>query len=109
MARGRLANSIGALIVTTVLLTALAAPVPAAAQEIHEFNIPLSNAAREIETLGVQAGIHILASAHDLKGRQLNSVNGTISTDQALTNLLAGTGLQYRYVGERAVAVLATA
>jgi iron complex outermembrane receptor protein len=84
---------------------AMTAPLPAAAQEVHTFNVPAADPASAIRAFGAQAGIQILASADDLKGKQLNPVNGEISTENGLNDLLAGTGLAHRYVGERAVAL----
>jgi iron complex outermembrane receptor protein len=87
-------------------LLAVAVPLPAAAQEVHAFNVSAQDPAGAIRAFGVQAGVQILASADDLKGKKFNRVSGDISTEQALTVLLAGTGLDHRYVGERAVALV---
>ena len=87
-------------------LLAVVAPLPAAAQEVHAFNVVAADPASAIRSFGVQAGLQILASADDLRGKKLNPVRGEISTEQALNDLLAGTGLDHRYVGERAVAVV---
>jgi iron complex outermembrane recepter protein len=82
-----------------------AASLPAAAQEIHTFNVESPDPARAIRAFGTQAHIQILASADDLKGKQFNPVIGKISTEEALDDLLAGSGLDHRYVGDRAVAL----
>src|SRR6266480_2966944 len=101
----RVTDSMSALLLASLL--AVAAPLPAAAQEVHAFNVSTTDPASAIRSFGVQAGIQILASADDLRGKKLNSVNGKISTEQALNDLLAGTGLDHRYVGDRAVALVA--
>jgi iron complex outermembrane receptor protein len=100
----RITDSMSALLLTSLL--AVAAPLPAAAQEVHAFNVVAADPASAIHSFGVQAGIQILASADDLKGKKLNPVSGKISTEQALNDLLAGTGLDHRYVGDRAVALV---
>jgi len=87
-------------------LLAVAVPLPAAAQEVHAFNVSAQDPAGAIRAFGAQAGVQILASANDLKGKKFNPVSGDISTEDALTVLLAGTGLDHRYVGERAVALV---
>jgi iron complex outermembrane receptor protein len=87
-------------------LLAIAAHLPAAAQEMHAFNVSAQDPAGAIRAFGVQAGVQILASADDLKGKKFNPVSGDISTEEALKVLLAGTGLDHRYVGERAVALV---
>jgi iron complex outermembrane recepter protein len=91
-----------------VSLLAMAVPLPAAAQEVHDFNVSAADPATAIGAFGVQAGIQILASADDLKGKQFNSIKGNYSTEDALNDLLAGTGLQHHYVGDRAVALVAS-
>jgi iron complex outermembrane receptor protein len=93
-----------ALLLASIL--AVAAPLPAAAQEVHAFNVSATDPASAIRAFGVQAGLQILASADDLRGKKLNPVSGKISTEQALNDLLAGTGLDHRYVGDRAVALV---
>jgi outer membrane receptor protein involved in Fe transport len=89
-------------------LLAMAAPLPAVAQQVHEFNVSPADPAIAIGTFGAQAGIQILASADDLKGKRLNSIKGSLSTEAALNVLLAGTGLEHRYVSDRAVALVAS-
>ena len=87
-------------------LLAVAPPLPAAAQQVHAFNILVRDPAGAIRAFGAQSGFQILASADDLKGKQFNPVRGNISIEQALDGLLAGTGLDHRYVGDRAVALV---
>jgi iron complex outermembrane receptor protein len=101
----RVTDTMSALLLASLL--AVAAPLPAAAQEVHAFNVAAPDPASAIRAFGVQAGIQILASADDLRGKKLNPVSGKISTEQALNDLLAGTGLDHRYVGDRAVALVA--
>jgi len=93
-----------ALIFATVL--AASSPLPAAAQEVHAFQVAAPDAASAIRAFGAQSGLQILASGDDLSGKKLNPVNGEISTEQALDVLLAGTGFDHRYVGEHAVALI---
>jgi iron complex outermembrane receptor protein len=95
---------VGALILISLLIAA--APVPSAAQEVHAFDVPTSDPASAIRTFVLQSGWQILASADDLKGKTLNPVSGDISVEDGLKELLAGTGLEHRYVGEHAVALV---
>src|SRR5437870_2823971 len=101
----RVTDKMSAFLLASLL--AAAAPLPAAAQEVHAFNVVAADPASAIRAFGVQAGLQILASADDLRGKKLNPVSGKISTEQALNDLLAGTGLEHRYVGDRAVALVA--
>jgi iron complex outermembrane receptor protein len=93
----------------TILLAgaSLAVAVPAMADEMRAFNIDVSSPARALQAFAAQSGVQILASGTRLQGRQLNPVAGELSTEIALQQLLAGSGLRYEYVGERAVALVA--
>jgi iron complex outermembrane recepter protein len=103
--RGCIENDqMSALILASLL--AIAAPLPAVAQEVHAFNVSAQDPASAIRAFGAQAEIQILASAEDLKGKKFNPISGDISTENALNHLLAGTGLAHRYVGDRAVALV---
>jgi iron complex outermembrane receptor protein len=100
----RIDVQMSALILASLL--AVAAPLPAAAQEVHAFNVTVQDPAGAIRSFGVQAGVQILASAEDLKGKKFNPISGDLSTEEALKDLLAGTGLDHQYVGDRAVALV---
>ncbi len=94
---------------SSLLLTALLATagnLPAAAAEMHHFNVAARDAATAIQEFGTQSGVQILAGGEELRGKQLNSVTGKITTDEGLRRLLDGTGLTHRYVGERAIALV---
>jgi iron complex outermembrane receptor protein len=88
------------------LLFGMVAAQSANAQEVHAFNVPTQDPVTAIRAFATQADVEIMASAEDLKGKRLNAVTGEIPTEQALSALLAGTGLTYRYVGERTVALV---
>lgn len=88
------------------LAVGMAAPA-IQADELHHFNIDGANATTALQTFAAQSGMQILASATGLTGRQLNPVAGELSAESALRQMLAGTGLNYRYVSTQAVAVVA--
>src|SRR6202790_2452134 len=94
------------LILIFASLLGAAAVLPAAAQEVHAFNVSAQDPATAIRTFAAQARLQILASARDLKGKKLNPVAGEIPTEDALNALLAGTGLDHRYVADRTVALM---
>ncbi len=96
--------SLGAIIFASLLCAA--AVLPAAAQESHAFNVLAQDPSTAIRAFAAQAGVQILASADDLKGKKLNPIAGEIPTREALNALLAGTGLGHRYVGVRTVALV---
>ena len=98
---GRVCRLIGLLLGLQAVLA-----LPAAAQEVHSFNVPADSAAVAIQSFGQQSNLQIVASAQDLAGKQLNPVNGDLSTDTAFRTLLAGTGLVPQYVDARSVAIV---
>lgn len=91
-----------------LLSAALAAThsLPAFAAETHDFSIRSPDAAVAIHEFGAQAGVQILASGEQLKGKRFNAVAGTLSTDAGMRRLLDGTGLTHRYVGYKTVALV---
>lgn len=93
--------------VIVFFLLATQGALPAFAQEVHRFDVAYSDNAGVIHEFASQAGVQILAAADVLRGHRLNPVIGDHSTDEGLQLLLAGTGLQHRYVGDRAVALMA--
>lgn len=97
-------HTMAALILASVL--AAAASLPAAAQEVHTFHVTTEDSSRAIREFGKQSGLQILAAAEDIKGTRLNPIVGSISTEQAIIRLLDGTGLEHRYVGDRAIALV---
>jgi iron complex outermembrane receptor protein len=83
-----------------------AAGLPAFADELHEFAIATTSAPSAIHSFAAQSGVQILASGERLEGRRFNQVAGLLSTDAALQRMLAGSGLNYEYVGDRAIALV---
>ena len=81
--------------------------LPAFAEEVHSFDIAATTPTSAIHAFATQSGVQILAAAQRLEGRRLNDVTGVLTTDAALQQLLSGSGLNYRYVGERSVALVA--
>lgn len=77
-----------------------AAGAPAAtpvANEVHSWNIPAEDAPSAVRDFGVQSGVVISAAQKDLDGKRLNAVMGSLTVDNALRQLVAGTGLKYVY------------
>lgn len=97
-------NCVYAILLSATL--AAASPVPAFAQEVHQFTVQTADPLQAIQDFGAQSGLQILASATQLRGKQLNAVNGVISSDIGLTQLLEGTGLRHKYVAERTVVLV---
>ncbi len=96
--------SLGAILST--LLLGGTASLSAGAEESHAFNVSAQDPSSAIRAFAAQAGVQILASADDLKGKKLNPIAGEIPTEEALNAMLAGTGLNHRYVGLHTVALM---
>ena len=75
-----------------VATAAILAASPVWAQE-RSFKIPSLPAASGVTEFARQAGVQILVSAEAAQGKHTAAVSGSMSVPQALTNLLAGTGL----------------
>jgi outer membrane receptor protein involved in Fe transport len=88
---------------------ALVMEAPAAAAELHNFDVPAGPAARTIPTFAKQVGIQILASATVLREKRTNAVHGTYSIEQGLTRLLDGTGLAASSAGETGIITVSVA
>jgi outer membrane receptor protein involved in Fe transport len=91
-----------ALLATSTLVVAAS---PAMAQA-KTYNVPEQAAASGIAALGRQADIQIIAARKYTQGRQTNAVRGMRTVDQALDELLAGTGLTARRSGAGTYMVL---
>lgn len=81
-------------------------PLPAFAAESHGFDIGAMDASSALRAFGKQAGVEVMASGELLGGKTLNRVSGEHTVDSALQSLLAGSGLEHQYVGERGVVLL---
>ena len=83
-------------------------PGQAFSNEVHHFDINLTDSHAAILAFGRQAGVQVVVPGDELQGKHLNAIKGDLSVDDGLKQLLAGTGLTYHYVGNRAVALMAT-
>ena len=73
---------------------------PDTAQAVTQaFNIPPQPLAEALIQFGRQSGLQVSAESGVIRGLRTAGVDGTMTRDQALTVLLAGTGLVYRVTG----------
>lgn len=94
------------LLLGTVAVCATAVCQPALAQT-KAFDVPAQSAATGVAVMARQADVQILISAADAQGRRVNAVRGAYPVDQALSLLLAGTGLSAQATGPSAYTVVA--
>ncbi|WP_411037251.1 TonB-dependent siderophore receptor [Shinella sp. BYT-45] len=83
-------------------------PQVAAAQaaRTHAFDIPAQPLDQALRTLARQTGLQIAYQTSIASGAMAPSVTGTMTAEQALSRLLAGSGLSYAFTGANTVAIL---
>jgi hemoglobin/transferrin/lactoferrin receptor protein len=73
--------------------------------EARAINIPAGPLTAALNRFASQTGIQILFDAGLANGRTTRGVQGTMTPNQALSALLSGTSINYRYTGARTVAL----
>ena len=71
------------------------------------FDIPPQPLASALLLFGRQAGLQVVVDPPAVAGRSSAGLRGSMSADQALQQLLAGTGLSFQYTGNSSVQVRA--
>lgn len=90
---------------SAIVCMAVAAP---AYSQAKSFDVPAQSVDAAIGALGRQADIQIVASSRTVRGKRSNAVRGDMTVQEALTRLLAGTGLSFRSTGPRSYSVVAS-
>ncbi len=95
-----------AVAVTTVLsagIAPVAAQVPTNLAEPRRFDIPAGPLGAAITAFGDVAGIRVLVPTALVDGRRSPGVSGDLTPEAALSRLLAGSGLTWRFTADRTV------
>ena len=107
--RRRSESLIGAVLATIVLGTII---VPAAAraqtsvaQAARPFNIPAQPLTEALVQFGLQSGLQVAADGSVAASVRSSVVNGSFTPTEALTQLLAGTGLAFHYTSGTTIQV----
>ncbi|MCR4523280.1 MULTISPECIES: TonB-dependent receptor [Bosea] len=90
--------------------TALAAGIvslPAMAQSARTLDIPAQPVSSALIAFSRQTGIAVVAPASATAGKRSAAVNGALSSEAALSRLLAGTGLNFRFTSATSVTISA--
>ena len=69
------------------------------------FNIPSQPLAQALTAFGQQSGLQIAVNAAAVSGKVSSAVSGTMTAEQALQQLLAGSGIAYRFTSQSAVTI----
>jgi outer-membrane receptor for ferric coprogen and ferric-rhodotorulic acid len=68
------------------------------AEQARSFNVPAGRLAQSVLALSEQAGVQMVFDSDAIGGVQGNAVNGSLTLSQALSQLLNGTGLRWRWL-----------
>ncbi|WP_311268325.1 TonB-dependent receptor plug domain-containing protein [Sphingobium sp. WCS2017Hpa-17] len=85
----------------TLLSPAMAQSAPQAAQ--RRINVPAQPLTDAIILFGRQSGIEVTAGSDLLNGKTSSAVAGNLVPAEALSRLLTGTGLTFRFIGPKSV------
>ena len=85
-----------ALLASSALIALAAAPAEAQSRSI---DIPAQPVESAVTQLGQQAGVQIIAARKFTHGKTTNAVHGNLTVQQALSQMLDGSGLSARQTG----------
>ncbi|NSL70632.1 hypothetical protein C6Y62_02210 [Hyphomicrobium sulfonivorans] len=90
-----------------LLAGAPGAVTPAMAQSTQSttksFSIPAGSLTSALNSFAAQSGLQILFDASLANGKSTTGASGSLTPNQALSNILAGTGITYRYTGQSTI------
>lgn len=97
-------TAIAGALLTSVAVIGMTAPTTAWAQDAvasdaRTFTIPAQPLADALADFGEQSGLQVSVDADDVRGLSAPALSGTMTPAQALSRLLASTGLAYRIEG----------
>ena len=86
--------------------------------DVSDVVLPPANAARgswrefktrdELKTFAQTSGLHIVYVSEDVSSRRTHGAAGELTQDEALSQILGGTGLTYRYLDDNTVTIVPT-
>lgn len=77
------------------------------ASRTSSFNIPAQPLPSALTAFGRQAGLQVIVDPAVVEGRSSAGVSGTLTAEQALGRILAGTGISYRFTSANSVTIAA--
>ena len=78
----------------------------APAMQRKPVNIPAQDLQLALQALGQQRGLHIIFTSEDVADLEAHGVTGNLTSDEALQQLLGGTGLTYQHLDPQTVSIL---
>ncbi|MGK6317181.1 TonB-dependent siderophore receptor [Neorhizobium sp. DT-125] len=102
--RGR--KRVVARLLASIAISAVAVgTTQAQTQRTISYSIPAGSLDTALTRFGATSGIQVLYSASVTQGLRTPGVSGNLSSQAAVEQLLAGTGLSYRFTGPNAVTI----
>ncbi len=93
-----------ALMASTAIISASGFPLPARAQQASApYSVPAGPLGTAITRFGEHSGLQILYPADLVRGKQSPGVLGSLTPNEALARLLAGSDLTFRYTAANTV------
>ena len=99
-------------LIATAVCISLASVASAAAAETasrHPTQIPAQELGAALHRLAQERQLYFIFAAQDVSQLRTHGAIGSFTTDEALKQLLNGTGLTYRYIDERTVSIVPVA
>ena len=90
---------------TLMLCVPLAGVTLAAEAAAYHFALPAQSLADSLRAVGGQAKLNIVFNPALVRGRKAPALTADLTTRQALSRLLAGTGFRYRFVNDSTIIV----
>lgn len=89
-----------------VLLTAVPASAQTASQAVHTFNVPAKPIRQALNDIARIAGFSVMFDETPAASGTGNAVEGSMSTSDAISRALAGSGLSWRFTNSRTVTII---
>ena len=81
-------------------LVAMSAPAQAEARQIHQFDIPAQDLGTALRAFARASGVQVIFDGKAVRGKRSEALRNSVGAEEALRELLRGTGLTYRRDGK---------
>jgi iron complex outermembrane receptor protein len=92
--------------VTCLSVVGLSHAVDAPAAIKKSISIPAQALGSALEALSTQRDVHVVYFSEDVRNRRSEQVSGEFTVDEALHQLLSGSGLTFQYLDERTITIV---
>lgn len=99
-------RTVVATAVACALLTGLSAAADVQASIKKEISIPAGGLGPALRALSDERKVHFIFVAEDVRQLKTPGASGSLTVDEALNQLLIGTGLTFRYIDDQTVSIL---